>query len=67
MRGKLVVRVKPWAHVFVDGRAAGATPISRELSPGKHRVRLVNEDLGKSDSIVVTIAAGRELLVERSW
>jgi serine/threonine protein kinase len=67
MPGKLVVRVKPWAHVFVDGRAAGSTPISRELSPGKHRVKLVNEDLGKSESVVVTIAAGRELLIERSW
>jgi hypothetical protein len=65
--GKLVVRVKPWAHVFVDGRPAGATPIWRDLPPGKHRLRLENEDLGKSENVVVNVVAGHELLVERSW
>jgi len=65
--GRLVVRVNPWAHVFVDGRAAGSTPVTRELSPGKHRVKLQNEDLGKNETVVVTIAPGRELLVERRW
>jgi len=37
----LSVDVKPWARVFVDGRAVGTTPLFRHgLRPGGHRVRL---------------------------
>ncbi len=40
--GTLRVNASPWAAVFVDGDSVGATPLSRPLSPGVHRVTLKN-------------------------
>jgi hypothetical protein len=65
--GTLVVRVIPWAQVLVDGKPAGTTPLTRKLPPGLHRVKLVNEELGKKESVTVTIGPKRETVVERSW
>jgi serine/threonine protein kinase len=65
--GKLVVKVMPWANVFVDGRSVGVTPVSRELTPGKHRVKLVNEELHKEERMTVTIGLGEESVLERRW
>jgi len=43
--GRLLVRSTPaGAHVFVDGREAGRTPVAvRELANGEHRVRVVRD------------------------
>jgi len=59
--------VTPWAHVAIDGSEALTTPISKELTAGKHRLRLTNEDLGKTETIVVNVPSGREIVVERNW
>jgi serine/threonine protein kinase len=65
--GTLVVRVIPWAQVLVDGKPAGTTPLTRKLPPGVHRVKLVNEELGKKEAVTVTIGSKRELVLERNW
>lgn len=51
--------VRPWAEVFVDGQSRGYTPRVREvsLSPGEHRLRLVNP-LCDSVEEVLHVAAG---------
>ena len=44
--GRLRVNVLPWAEVTVDGRSLGRVPIDVELTPGRHRVKLENPQLG---------------------
>jgi serine/threonine-protein kinase len=43
VQGWLLVLLKPWADVTVDGRTLGATPLDRiPLSPGSHAVILTH-------------------------
>lgn len=63
--GRLVVRVHPWADVFVDGQPVGLTPLAPvELRAGKHQLKLVNSQLGKSVLRTFTIHAGTATTVE---
>jgi len=46
--GKLKIKARPWARVYVDGKDRGMTPLTAlELPPGEHIVQLENEKLGK--------------------
>lgn len=57
-----------WGHVFVDGSKLSKTaPLSGyELTPGPHRVRVVNEALGLSYEGRVTIVSGKTATVRAS-
>jgi serine/threonine protein kinase len=62
----LRVNAIPWANVELDGRALGATPITRlELSPGAHELRFTNPVLGVSRVERVTVEPGerRDVIV----
>ncbi|TMA14071.1 MAG: serine/threonine protein kinase [Deltaproteobacteria bacterium] len=66
-KGELVLLIRPWARVEVDGQEVGVTPLNEPLSlaAGEHTVRLVNPDLGKDITRTVRItASGREVLKE---
>ncbi|HTO98014.1 MAG TPA: serine/threonine-protein kinase [Myxococcales bacterium] len=66
-KGELVLLIRPWAKVEVDGRDVGVTPLNEPLmlAAGDHVVRLVNRDLGKDITRTVHIApSGREVLKE---
>ena len=66
-RGELVLLIRPWAKVEVDGQDIGVTPLNEPLmlAEGEHIVRLVNTDLGKDITRTVHItASGREVLKE---
>jgi protein kinase-like protein/PEGA domain-containing protein len=59
--GTLDLNADPWAHVTIDGRAAGDTPLSGlRLHAGTHHVRLANPPLGLVRDIVVEIEAGKK-------
>jgi len=63
-QGKLRVVVLPWANVWVDGKKLGQTPMPFiELMEGFHRVRLVNDQLGKDINKKVRILPGKESLL----
>ncbi|HTO54902.1 MAG TPA: ATP-binding protein [Myxococcota bacterium] len=32
------VNARPWAHVWINGKDVGATPLRRPLAPGSHRI-----------------------------
>jgi len=67
VRGELVLLIRPWAKVEVDGQDVGVTPLNEPLmlAEGEHTVRLVNTDLGKDITRTVRItASGREVLKE---
>ena len=66
-KGELVLLIRPWARVEVDGQEIGVTPLNEPLmlAAGEHTVRLVNPDLGKDITRTVRItASGREVLKE---
>jgi serine/threonine-protein kinase len=59
-QGILRVNSRPWSQVFIDGRMIGNTPqLNVPLSPGKHKVKLVNPQLNMSKGFDVTIQAGK--------
>ncbi len=65
-KGELVLLIRPWAKVEVDGREMGVTPLDPiALAAGDHQVRLVNTDLGKDITKTVHInASEKEVLKE---
>jgi hypothetical protein len=69
--GTLTLRAEPWADCFlVDGGRSvslGTTPISTRLSVGRHRVRLVNADRHRDETVTVIIDAAKPSLVEKNW
>lgn len=57
--GSLEFRIRPFATVILNGRALGQTPLPPEkVYEGKHRVRLVNAELGKDVTVEVEVKAG---------
>jgi tRNA A-37 threonylcarbamoyl transferase component Bud32 len=56
IRGKLKIRVTPWAHVYVDGKPMGTTPLKPlELTVGEHIILVKNDKLGRQHSSRVII------------
>lgn len=57
--GAVLVVVKPWAEVFVDGRTVGTTPLDRiPLPAGTHTVR-VRHPLYEPIERTVTVREGQ--------
>ena len=61
-KGRLTLRVSPWAEVSIDGRKLGTTPLSPiELGEGRHSVVLVNPELGVRRTLTATVRDGRDV------
>ncbi len=58
-KGTLRIGSKPRALVYVDGAKMGWTPRRLTLSAGRHRITLINNELGKRNSFSVNIGAGK--------
>lgn len=65
--GELVVLVKPWATLWLDGTPVGETPYRVSLPAGRHSLRLVNEERGKNEWVTVTVMPGKATTIERNW
>ena len=65
-KGELVLRIRPWAKVEVDGLEIGVTPLSEPLmlAAGEHTVRLTNPDLGKDVTRTVRITASERAVLK---
>ncbi len=62
--GKLLVRAKPWAEVYVDGKKIGTTPLPpKALSAGTHTIRLYNSTLDQEQTKTVQIKAGKTVRI----
>ena len=56
LMGKLKIKVRPWARVYVDGEPMGMTPlIPLELPVGEHIVQVKNERLREKRSFKVIV------------
>jgi serine/threonine protein kinase len=60
--GVLVVAIRPWATVWINGRAYGETPLQAKLPIGRHRVRLTNHRAKRV--VTVSIEASRATILE---
>ena len=66
--GVLDVFVTPWAVGTLDGKSLGQTPIHLvTIGAGKHSLKLANDEVGKHETIPVTITAGKTTTIQRSW
>ena len=64
-KSSLDLRVTPYADVFVDGRLLGTTPLRPiELTPGVHKLLLVNEALDVRRATQVTLEPGKRQRLE---
>jgi hypothetical protein len=63
--GKLVVKAFPVLTVYVDGRRIRDTPVDMKLAAGKHKLRLVNLEVGKDEALTITIEENRTTNIER--
>jgi len=65
-KGRLQVTAFPALTVYVDKRKIHDTPVTLDLPIGKHTVRLVNKDIGKDESVPVTIKENQTTNIERN-
>ncbi|MCC6749206.1 MAG: serine/threonine protein kinase [Deltaproteobacteria bacterium] len=58
-RGRLMIRVQPWATVSLDGRSLGTTPIEPvSVMEGPHTLVLRNSELGVTRKKIVWVKPG---------
>ena len=53
--GYLLVRLDPWAEIYIDGEYRNETPARLELAPGSYQIVLVNKKLNRAESCTVEI------------
>jgi len=59
-KGKLEFRIRPYATVFLDGKALGQTPLAPvSVSAGSHTLRFINRELGKDVTRTFDVKAGK--------
>jgi serine/threonine protein kinase len=63
--GRLEVTAFPALTVYIDGKRVHDTPVSRTLPVGRHTVRLVNRDIGRDETISVTIRENQTEAIQR--
>jgi eukaryotic-like serine/threonine-protein kinase len=66
-KAHLSVQAAPWAKVYLDGRFLGETPLERDVPPGSHMLRLVNESLSRDERIPLKLAPGERKQISRRW
>ncbi len=65
--GYLIVKVKPWAEVYIDGEKIGVTPMGKiPLEPGKHTLELRHPKYGTYKE-EIEIERGRRLEKHHSF
>jgi serine/threonine-protein kinase len=66
--GELAIIVKPWATIWLNGRAlSDGTPYRAQVPAGRYRIRIANDDLGKTEAVTVTVEPRKTTIVERTW
>jgi serine/threonine protein kinase len=63
--GQIVVRIDPWARVWIDDVEYGQTPVVAKVRAGRHRVRI--EKLTKKKTVFVTVRTAKQSIIEETW
>jgi serine/threonine-protein kinase len=64
--GQIRIRAFPVLTVYIDNRKIRDTPVDMKLSVGKHKIRLVNTEHGKDETLWVTIDEKKPTIIERN-
>jgi serine/threonine-protein kinase len=64
--GRLVVRAFPVLTVYVGNKKIHDTPVDMKLPVGKHKLRLVNTEVGKDETVTVFIEDNKTATIERN-
>ncbi|XHF09802.1 protein kinase [Archangium gephyra] len=65
-KARVDFRIRPYATVFLDGKAIGQTPFPAVQVPvGTHTVRLINRDLGKDITRTIEVKAGQSNIIKQ--
>jgi len=64
-QGRLVVRAFPVLTVYVDNKKIHDTPVDMKLAVGRHKLRLVNPEVGKNEVVTVTIEENKTATIDR--
>jgi hypothetical protein len=65
--GELAIIVRPWASITLNGKDGGVTPYRENVPAGRYRIRIYNDDIGRSEIVNVTVAPNETKTVERKW
>lgn len=61
-RRAVTIGAQPWANFTVDDAAAvHQTPETLRLTPGRHRIRFVNPELGLTRTVTLDVPVDRDL------
>lgn len=63
--GRLVVRAFPVLTVYVDNRKIRDTPVDKMLPVGRHKLKLVNPETGKTEQLTITIEETKPTTIDR--
>jgi len=64
--GRLIVHAFPVQTVWVDDRKVHDTPVDMKLAVGRHKLKLVNSESGKTETVSVTIDESKPTTIERN-
>lgn len=66
--GLVNLQSRPWARIHVDGHDTGRfTPVHQlRVPPGRHHIRLVNDEMHMADEFDVDVQAGRTQNISRT-
>ena len=54
----IAINAKPWVNVYFRGKRVATTPVTKLRLPlGRHRLRLINPELGLKKSVLVSVPA----------
>lgn len=56
-----------WGLVFLDGKALGQTPVRVTIPAGSHKLRIVNEPLGKTKTHRFVLKKGKTHTIRQRW
>ena len=67
-KGQLQVTVPgSWGLVFLDGKPLGQTPVRVTIPAGSHKLRIVNEPLGKTETHRFVLKKGKTHKIRQRW
>jgi len=66
--GTVRIFADPALTVTIDGVPAGDTPVTKQLTVGRHKIRLSNSEYQYSENVPVTISEGKTVEIPKlNW
>ena len=53
--------------IWLNGKSLGQTPFRENVVTGRYRLRIANDDVGKDETVMVTVNPDQTTTVQRTW